>query len=188
MPSPTPTEIPTPSGTLKPAGCHPAPLVVPTLPAKIPGYTELDETTNLHYTGTYQQISPADYRLEISGKVDHPLSLTLDELRCMPKVVEKETMICPGYFEDSATWGGVPLFYVLDLAGVQADAKQIIMNAPDGKEAFIELKKARAKDAILAYEWEGQPLPVLHGFPVRAIFPGSYGSAWVKWLTEIVVE
>ncbi len=186
--TPTPAASPTPLGAVMPENCHPVPVIVPTLPAKIPGYTELDPTTNLHYTGTYQQISPVDYRLVVSGKVDHPLSLTYDQIRCMPKITEKETLICPGYFEDYATWGGVSLGYILDLAGVQADATQLSLNAPDGKEAYADLEIARAPDAILAYEWESQPLPILHGFPLRAIFPGHYGSYWVKWLTEIIVK
>ena len=52
----------------------------------------------------------------------------------------------------------------------------------------LSLDEALKPENFLAYEWMGQPLPVLHGFPLRAVIPGEYGSVWVKWLLEIVVE
>jgi DMSO/TMAO reductase YedYZ molybdopterin-dependent catalytic subunit len=49
------------------------------------------------------------------------------------------------------------------------------------------LEDARDESNFLAYEWEGEPVPVLHGFPVRAVFPALNGNKWVKWLIEIEV-
>jgi len=201
--TPSPTATPTASATSGPAGaavsplataqpgaaaCALSPVVVPTLPAEIPGYAQLDRSANLHITGTYQQIDPASYRLKVTGKVDHPLSLTYDELRCMPKHTVHFTLICPGFFEDEATWSGATLEYVLNQAGVQSDATDIRLISQDGYSAFVSLSAARQPDNLVAYEWEGQPLPILHGFPVRAIFPALQGSMSVKWLIEIEVD
>ena len=189
LPSPIiPTQLPTLAPTPSPSPCNLSPIVVPTMPAEIPGYTLLDPNTNLHMTGTPQQIDLATYRLKVTGKVVHPLSLTFDEIRCMPKTTAKVVLICPGYFEDVATWSGVPIYYILDMAGVQPEGVNLSIKADDGHTAYIPIKDAREAENFLAYEWEGQPLPILHGFPVRAVFPSMYGNKWVKWLVEIVIE
>jgi DMSO/TMAO reductase YedYZ molybdopterin-dependent catalytic subunit len=185
--SPTPTTVAaTPTPTTGP--CQPEPVTAPTLPASIPGYTLLDETTGLHVTGQHVEVDLADYRLRVTGKVDHPLELTYDELRCMPKVTQKPVLICPGVFEDVATWSGVPLSYIFELAGVQEEAEAIQLVSADGYQAHVLMVEALYEDNFLAYEWEGQPLPILHGFPVRAVMPALMGSKWAKWLVEIQVE
>ena len=168
--------------------CALSPIVVPTLPAKIPGYTELDPETNLHVTGTAQVIDLKSYHLEITGKVTHPLKVKYDDLRCMPKIEDRPTLVCPGFFEDTATWAGASLKYVLELAGVKKGANRIRMVSADGYAASVTLEEALSEESFLAYELESKPIPVLHGFPVRAIFPELSGNRWVKWLVKIEVE
>jgi DMSO/TMAO reductase YedYZ molybdopterin-dependent catalytic subunit len=186
--TPASTPIPRPAAVQPdPVACK-APVISPTLPATIPGYTQLDPSTGLHMTGTFQEISLADYHLKISGLVDNPLSLSYDELRCLPKMTAKPVLICRGYFEDVATWSGVPLSYLLGLAGVQKSARELILVSADGYAAYLSMQDALREDNFLAYEWEGQPLPILHGFPVRAVLPSQQGSAWVKWLVEIRIQ
>lgn len=167
--------------------CNPAKVVTPTLPEVIPGYLELDPATGLHVTGEYQIIDPASWRLKVTGKVDHPLSLSYDYLRCLPKKTARITIVCKGYFEDTANFSGVPLAAILDLAGVQTDADTLVLTGADEYSTYVPLEPARADENLVAYEWEGQPLPILHGFPARALFPQMPGSASVKWLLEIAV-
>jgi sulfite oxidase len=167
--------------------CAPAAILVPTLPAVIPGYTELDPSTNLHMTGKYQLIDLPSYRLEITGKVAHPLLFSFDDLRCLPKVTQQLVLDCPGYFSDEATWSGVLIDDLLKQAVVQPHSFGIHLVSADGYFASVPLEDVRAFKAFLAYEWEGQPLPILHGFPVRAVFPGMSGGRWVKWLVKIEV-
>lgn len=99
----------------------------------------------------------------------------------------------------NAEWTGVPLAALLDRAGLREDACEIVLEGadrgvpsddPEGSAAIsytrsIPTVKALEGDVLLAYEMNGQPLPVDHGFPVRAIVPGHYGMASVKWLTRI---
>jgi DMSO/TMAO reductase YedYZ molybdopterin-dependent catalytic subunit len=157
------------------------------MPAKIPGYTELDPTTGLHVTGTMQQIDLAGYRLEVTGKVSNPLSLTYDQLRCMPRTEARPTLVCPGFFADTATWAGTPLKSVLLLAKVRADATGVRLIGADHYSTSMSLEAAGSGENFLAYEWEGKALPALHGFPLRAVFPRSEGNQWVKWLVKIEV-
>ena len=187
QPSP-PAEVtvtPRAEPTIEP--CDLTPVAVPTLPPVIPGYTELDETTGLHMTGTVPDIDFETYRLEVTGKVDHPLSLSYDELRCMRKVELRCTLVCPGFFQDDATWAGVPLADVLELAGMQEGATGLRLVSADGYSRLVNLDLVNSDGSFLAYEWEGEPVPLLHGFPVRAVFAEQSGGFWVKWLIQIDV-
>ena len=189
----SPIDTPRPMDTLsqRPTAtpCQLPTVTVPTLPAIIPGPDQQDPATGLHMTGRYQEIDLDSYRLKVTGAVDHPLSLTYDELRCMPKIRTTDApLICPGYFEDGATWAGASLEYVLNLAGLQADAGTISLVGDDDYSASVTLLQARSGNNYLAYEWHDQPLPILHGFPVRTVFPALPGNKWVKWLVEIKVE
>ncbi len=194
----TPTTTPLPSATVVQetptslttevaADCNPAPITVPT-EAAYPGSNQLDKSTNLHVTGHAVRIDLASYRLRVTGKVASPLSLSYDALRCMPKVSKTLHLICPGFFDDQTSWSGVPLKYILDLAEVQSGASAITLVAGDGYRLDVNIITAMKEGNFLAYEWEGEPLPILHGFPLRAVFPGLQGSMWVKWLAEIVVK
>jgi DMSO/TMAO reductase YedYZ molybdopterin-dependent catalytic subunit len=180
--APPVTEMPTlPS-------CDLEPVVAPTPPAEPVGYAQLDRDTGLHVTGTAQQIALESYRLEVSGKVDRPLSLTYDDLRCLPKVETRAILECPGFFVDEATWAGAPMREVLALAGVQQGATALELVSADGYSRSVPISEGLSETAFLAYEWEGEPLPVLHGFPVRVVLPGVSGGSWIKWLVEIRVN
>jgi DMSO/TMAO reductase YedYZ molybdopterin-dependent catalytic subunit len=167
--------------------CELPPVVIPTPPAEVPGYTELDPATGLHMTGTVPDIDFETYRLEVTGLVDNPLSLAYDDLRCMRKVELRCTLICPGFFQDEATWAGVPIADVLELAGAQEGASGLRLVSADGYAKLVTLDMVASDASFLAYEWEGEPIPILHGFPVRAVLAEHSGGFWVKWLVQIDV-
>jgi DMSO/TMAO reductase YedYZ molybdopterin-dependent catalytic subunit len=185
--TPNPNPVVTPTVTPVPTPCNPEPVVVPT-PAAVPGYAELDPTTGLHMTGTVPDLDFGTYRLEVTGKVDQPLSLTYDELRCLPRVQARPVLNCPGFFQDEATWAGVSLDALLERAGIQDDAERLRLVGGDGYAAIIFLNELQSGEGFIAYEWEGEPLPIIHGFPVRAVFPAHNGNKWVKWLLKIEVS
>jgi DMSO/TMAO reductase YedYZ molybdopterin-dependent catalytic subunit len=176
------------SAEVTPGACQLSPVTQPPQPVKTYYLNELDGDFGLHVTGRPQWIDIETYRLEVTGLVDHPLSLTYDELRCMPNVTSDPTLICPGVFEDEASWTGVPLKYILELAGVQQGANTLTLVSADGYEVRIPLDSASADKNFLAYEVNGEPLPVQHGFPLRAVFPSFLGSYWLKWLIEIRIS
>jgi DMSO/TMAO reductase YedYZ molybdopterin-dependent catalytic subunit len=141
----------TPYPTVDPAACL-QPVVVPTMPAVIPGFSELDETTNLHITGFVQIINVEDYRLKISGLVERPYELTYAELRCLPKVTTRTILTCPGNFDDFAAWSGTPLKALLENAGLKPEAESVRLLGADGYEAFMLLDDAMQEYNFLAYE------------------------------------
>jgi DMSO/TMAO reductase YedYZ molybdopterin-dependent catalytic subunit len=162
------------------------PVVPPTLPAEIP--TDVDPATGLHVTGTPQVIDLASYRLVVTGKVARELSLAYDDLRRLPKVTTTATTVCPGVFQDTTTRSGVPLHIILEMAGVESGAARIVLTAAGGYGPSVSLDDALQPQNFLAYELLGQTLPVLQGFPLRAVFPDRNGSDWVKWLLKIEVQ
>lgn len=185
--SPVPLLTPT-SRTIAPGNpCGIGPIVVPT-PAHDPGYTRLDPSTGLHVTGKMQLLDLATYRLRVTGKVDRPLELGYDEIRCLPKVQASPILVCPGYFEDDATWAGAAIADVLALAAVQDGAREVQFVGADGYSTTLPLDKALDRANFLAYEWEGEPLPRLHGFPLRVVIPAVQGNQWTKWLVEVRVR
>jgi DMSO/TMAO reductase YedYZ molybdopterin-dependent catalytic subunit len=167
--------------------CGLTPVVAPT-PAADPGYSQLDPSTGLHATGQVQLVDLASYRLLVTGHVDRPLQLTYEEVRCLPRVEASPTLTCPGVFVDHATWAGTPIADVLALAGVQEGAQQVIVHSADHYATRLTLERAMDGRSFLAYEWEGQPLPRLHGFPLRVVLPGVDGNQWTKWVTELSVD
>lgn len=95
----------------------------------------------------------------------------------------------------NARWTGVRLKDVLDAAGVQAGAIQVALRGldvpPQPKtppfEKSLQIDHAREGEVMIAYEMNGQPLPMLNGFPIRLIVPGWFATYWVKSLTKITV-
>jgi DMSO/TMAO reductase YedYZ molybdopterin-dependent catalytic subunit len=133
------------------------------------------------------------WRLRVTGKVDRPFELTYDELVGMQLHDQYVTIACVsnevgGRLVGNALWRGVRLKELLDRAGVQSDATQIVGRAVDGFTVGFPTVWAIADDRepLVAVAMNGEPLPADHGFPARLIVPGLYGYvSATKWLTEI---
>jgi DMSO/TMAO reductase YedYZ molybdopterin-dependent catalytic subunit len=151
------------------------------------------------------------WTLQIEGEVNTVSSLNLDELRKMPAVTVTAILECAGngraLFDPpvagiqwgkgaigNARWTGVRMADVLKRAGLKSTGRFVHMNGADRPLGTmpdfirqVPLDKALHPDTILAYEMNGQPIPLLHGAPVRAIIPGWEGAYSVKWLTSLRV-
>ena len=158
-------------------------------------------------------VDPASYRLEITGLVRKPLSLSLAELRALPWIEATHTLECAGNGRGlfklrstsgtqwergavgNATWGGVRLSNVLRRAELLPEGKHVWFAAADHASLpdvppflrSIPLGKAM-EDTLLATTMNEEPLHRLHGAPLRAIVPGWFGMASTKWVTRIRVE
>ena len=152
-----------------------------------------------------------EWKLTVDGEVQTPLTLTLDELKGMPKHTVTVTLECAGngraFFDPpvagiqwergavgTARFVGARMADVLKKAGVKDTGRYVAMNGADKPPGTmpdfirnVPMKKALDADTILAYEMNGEPLPTLHGFPLRAVVPGWEGAYSVKWLTNLQV-
>ena len=165
-----------------------------------------------HLADVPLDIDPDKFSVDIKGKIDKPIKLSLADIRKMPAVELVAVNQCSGnsrgFFNPrvaggqlgngamgNARWKGVPLKAILDKAGVQAGAKQVVFGGMDGPVSdktpdfakALDIDHARDGEVMLAYSMNGQDLPVLNGFPLRLIVPGYYGTYWVKHLNEINV-
>lgn len=138
------------------------------------------------------QVDPEGWTLRVTGMVDHPLELTLDDLLEMRRIDEFVTLQCVsnevgGDLVGNARWSGVPLADLLALAGVQDGATQLVGRSVDGWTGGFPTELAMdGRPSMVAITMNGVPLPVKHGFPARLIIPGLYGYvSATKWLAEI---
>src|SRR4029077_20831653 len=165
-----------------------------------------------HLADIPYNIDPDKFTLEIKGKIDRPLKLSLKDIKKLKATEIVAINQCSGnsrgFFNSrvaggqlgngamgNARWRGVPLKTVLDKAGVQPGARQVSFNGMDGPVTdktpdfvkALDIDHARDGEVMLAYSMNGDDLPVLNGFPLRLVVPGYYGTYWVKHLNEITV-
>ncbi len=177
---------------------------------------------DLFYVRNHFEIPEFDlaaWRLKIEGAVERSVDFGYEELLAMPSRTVVATVECAGngrtFLPEESTglqwalgavgtaeWTGVPLPTVLEQAGLQQEASEIVLEGADsgcideepktpGPIHFargLPLSKALSSDVLLAYRMNGEELSRHHGFPLRAIVPGWYGMASVKWLQRIFVS
>jgi DMSO/TMAO reductase YedYZ molybdopterin-dependent catalytic subunit len=138
-------------------------------------------------TNGYPEISPAEYRLSVTGLVQQPLSLSLTDLADLPQTqMTKDFQCVTGWRVSDVPWSGVMLRDVLDAAGVESDAGALRLTSFDG--AYTEsltLEQAVRDDMLVATTMYGSPLEVKHGAPVRLIAAPMYGYKSIKWMDGI---
>jgi len=166
-----------------------------------------------HLANIPSSIDVNAFRLSVRGRVAQPLSLSLDNLKRDFEQVE-HAAVCQcggnsrGFFEPrvaggqwgngamgNARWTGVRLRDVLHKARVEPDAVQVRFDGldkpvADGTPDFqksLDLNDARQPEVLIAHSMNGEPLPVLNGFPLRLVVPGWYATYWVKMLNDIEV-
>ena len=147
----------------------------------------------IHTALIVPRVDPADWRLSFTGMVDTPYELAYDEILDMDDLADHViTLSCVsnevgGELVGNAVWTGVPLGALLDRAGVQAGATQVVGRSVDGWTAGFPTDVVYdGRSAILAVGMNGEPLPIDHGFPARLVVAGLYGYvSAVKWVEEI---
>jgi DMSO/TMAO reductase YedYZ molybdopterin-dependent catalytic subunit len=143
--------------------------------------------SGLHVAGGSRDISAGKYKLSVYGLVENPYDLTYNRFRTLPGVKQTTLLICPGAFADNPDWTGVRVATLLASAGVKAGAQKINFHSVGDDHRQIPLSDALADGVILADKVDGLALPAAHGFPVRLVLPGFYGSYWLKWVNGIEV-
>ena len=153
----------------------------------------------------YPELDASTYQLGVSGLVQRSLTLSLDQLMARPRVERTTVFECSGNSRrlihgmvGNATWAGAELIPLLEESRPTEEASEVHFWAADsgteeirGNEYEQNFARSMSRDQItetspiLAYEMNGNPLPPVHGFPVRLIVPGWYGVCQVKWLNRI---
>jgi DMSO/TMAO reductase YedYZ molybdopterin-dependent catalytic subunit len=129
------------------------------------------------------------YRLKVTGLVDKPLTLSIEQLEAMaPTLLTKDFQCVTGWRVRDVKWVGVQLAAVLDAAGVRPEGKAITFKSFDGRYTeSLTMGQARRNDVIVAYRMDGKGVSQAHGGPVRLYVAPMYGYKSCKWLEEIHV-
>ncbi|WP_141604047.1 sulfite oxidase [Terrilactibacillus laevilacticus] len=164
---------------------------------------------------SYPPLSYSNYWLPINGIVSTPILLSMQDILHLPSKTIQVVLECSGdkrnLFEpkvfgvqwgkgaiSQGYWKGVPLRTLLELSGIREGAKEIVVEGYDFGERTdinkvfsyarsLPIEKAIHPDTIIAYEYNNQPIPFKHGYPLRLIVPQWYAMASVKWIKQIRV-
>jgi DMSO/TMAO reductase YedYZ molybdopterin-dependent catalytic subunit len=165
--------------------------------------------TTQHYG--HPVVDLATYKLQVSGLVERPISLTLDDLRRMGTKELVAGFECSGNrgplqgLSGNGRWTGLSLREVLNKAGVRPEAREFVFFGADRGDEDVEWRtqtfkvqqqfgraltreKAMSPEPFVAHALNGEPLTRHQGSPLRLIVPGWYGVSNVKWLSEIHVQ
>jgi sulfite dehydrogenase len=165
-----------------------------------------------HISNIPTSVDLREWRLRVGGNTGQELSLSMDDLMKMARVTYTAVIQCSGngrsFFDPrvpggqwgngamgNVTWTGARLKDILEKAGVKAGSVDVTFDGLDSGPLptvpdFVKslpVDKALEEDIIVAYEMNGEPLPMLNGFPARLIVPGWYATHWVKSLRSITV-
>ena len=136
--------------------------------------------------GTPGSAAVSDFRLQIHGEVEKPLTLDWAGLLAQPQAeLELDVHCVTGWSLLGASWTGVRLQDLAKAVGVKPGVRHVIFEAAAGYTANVRLSEALAPDVLIAHRHDGKPLARPHGAPVRAVMPSLYFWKSAKYLTGI---
>ena len=132
-------------------------------------------------------LDPAAFRLVIDGEVNHPLSLSMAEIQQLPLTSMVIRHVCVEGWAAIVQWGGVRLRELVALAQPKSDVKYVYFQSADGYYGSWDLPSALHPQTLMAYQKNGEPLPVENGAPLRLASPVKLGYKQSKWVTRITL-
>jgi DMSO/TMAO reductase YedYZ molybdopterin-dependent catalytic subunit len=138
-------------------------------------------------SGSMPEFDPKSWRLDITGLVKTPVSLSYDDVLALPRARQVSTFHCvTGWTVDNVHWEGVRLRHLLDLAQPLPQATAIrFVSAEHPYNDSLTLQQATLPDVMVALKLDGAPLSRPHGAPARVVIPEMYGYKGVKWLERM---
>src|SRR5260370_3888875 len=173
---------------------HPLPnadAAVKPVPGTRPEFTPLERHYRIDISTIASAIGRQQWRLNMAGRVEKPLALTLEELQSFEPMHQFITLSCisnpvGGDLIGATRWTGVSLQRLLPNLRLQAAATHLKIRAADGFYEVVSLETIRSDERVmLTYAWDGVPLLPEHGFPLRIYIPDLYGMKQPKWIESI---
>ena len=158
------------------------------------------DTQNLDITPLkdFQTMGTTDYkvdvekwRLAVSGRVKKPIALTYSQVQAMPVTEKRVLLICPGFFANHGLWGGVRVEELLKMTEAEKNLTSVTFISQEGtyeRTQKFSMEEILGGKVFLAYGVNGESLPQRHGFPLRVVAEGQYGSNWIKYVSQVKVE
>ncbi len=164
--------------------------VVP-VPGTRPELTALENHYRIDANTRAPRIDGGRWRLKVEGLVERPVALTLDDVRQYEPMHQFVTLSCisnppGGDLIGTIRWTGVSMKRLLADLVLSKDATHLRITSADGFSESLSIETVRHDERImLAYAWDGVPLPADHGFPLRIYIPDLYGMKQPKWIDTI---
>lgn len=138
------------------------------------------------------RLDASTWRLSVRGLVRRPLRLSFADLERLPAVERFQTLECisnpvGGQLISNARWEGIPLPEIIDRAGVDSRAAEVVFRSADGYSDSLPIETAMDERTLIALGMNGYELTRAHGYPARLLSLGTYGMKNPKWLTSIDV-
>ncbi len=150
-----------------------------------PGQFYIDHFIIYRILGT-PRVDAGSWRLRVSGTVENPLELSLDDVERLPRVSLVRDFHCvTGWSVPSVSWEGVELRLIAEMARPREGARWVLVSGLDGYSAVVPLEDFVSEEALLVLRMNGRPLSVEQGFPARIFIPHLYGWKSVKWVSRI---
>jgi len=125
-----------------------------------------------------------EWTLRIDGNVSNPQTLNITQIMSMPNSTIYAELYCYGAYVTGGNWTGVNLSLLLDFVELDQNAMSISFSASDGYSKLISIAEATQENVIIAYEFNGSPLPET----LRLVLPGANGEFWVAMINHIEVS
>jgi DMSO/TMAO reductase YedYZ molybdopterin-dependent catalytic subunit len=161
-------------------------------PGTRPEYTPLEDHYRIDINaGGAPRVQEDGYRMRLHGLVDEDIELSLDEIRAETQLVQFITLGCisnrvGGTLISTTRWTGTPMKNILAKAALKPEATHIKISSADRFYEIVAIADIMNDERImLAYEWDGIPLTMEHGFPLRIYLPNRYGMKQPKWITDM---
>lgn len=129
-----------------------------------------------------------DWRLFCEGHLAREIRLTYEQVRALPPLERPVLLICPGFFVNYGLWKGVTITELVKRAGLKKGVTHVTVSGPSGpyeKSFRFPWREALSGKVFLAYQVNGETLPVQHGFPLRLVAEEYYGYEWVKYVDRV---
>ena len=155
-------------------------------PSRLPPGQYLTQRFPVLHVGDVPTYEPGQWDLTITGLIDEPFTVDLDELRALPSVMPTFDIHCVTKWSRFDTmWTGVRIRDLFERAGVLPSATHVIEHAEFGYTTNVPLADITTDDAIVAYAHDGAALEPIHGGPVRIVIPHLYFWKSAKWVREL---
>ena len=140
---------------------------------------------------TEYKVDLDNWRLEVTGRVKRSLVLTYSQVLALPSTERRILLICPGFFSNHGLWKGILMEELLRKAERENGATDVTFTTSEGGYERMEkfsMEEVLSGKVFLAYGVNGEALPEKHGFPLRVVAEGHYGSQWTKYVGKVKVE
>lgn len=135
-----------------------------------------------------QRVDMKSYRLNVTGRVATPLSLTYSQVTTMPAFQKVTVLNCVEGWSVTWLWQGVKIKDLLERAGYDRKAKIVIFRSYDGYSTSLPLDYIVSRNILLGYRMNGVALPAERGYPFQVVAEDRAGYKWAKWVTDIEVS